>query len=171
MQAGVEGRLVFEHAVDTVGAMLVTDIDDIAWTISHVGGPFHGIVQNFAPSTGAFDFIPELDYSGPDSIQYLAFDGKDPSNIALIRINIVGSCTCACHADPVCDSIDNAQDIVAVVGGAFRGSPPVFDPDCPRERSDVDCSGATDVLDAVKATDVVFRGGDPAVVYCNACLP
>lgn len=82
------------------------------------------------------------------------------------------ACACNCHADPICDGIiNNVQDVVAVVGVAFRGAPAINDPSptCPYQTTDVNCDGVTSVIDVVKLVNVAFRGGIPAVEYCDPC--
>lgn len=77
---------------------------------------------------------------------------------------------CACHADPQCDSvISDVQDVVVTISVAFRGQAPVADVDCGWERTDVDCSGATDVLDVVHVIAVAFRNANVGAEYCDPC--
>ena len=155
-----------------VGAMPVTDVDNISWTIAQLAGPFHGSVSNLNASSGAFDYTPALDYVGNDSITYRASDGIDTSAHTLIRITVYAECGCPCPADPICDGVrSNVQDVVSTVGVAFRGFAPVTDPSCIRERTDVNCTGTTDVLDVVKIVNVAFRGLSAATEYCNPCSP
>lgn len=81
-------------------------------------------------------------------------------------------CACACHGDPVCDSIINdVVDVVAAIGAAFRNIPVPTDPNplCPRERTDVNCNGTTDVVDVVEIVGVAFRAFSPATEYCVPC--
>ncbi len=156
----------------SIGAMPVTDVDNGSWTITHVAGPFNGSVSNFSSASGFFDYSPDLDYVGDDSITYVASDGLDTSGHALIRITIYPECGCPCPADPVCDGIrSNIQDVVSTVGVAFRGVAAVTDPSCIRERTDVNCTGTTDVLDVVKIVNVAFRGLAAATEFCNPCAP
>ncbi|MEW5702780.1 MAG: M28 family peptidase [Candidatus Zixiibacteriota bacterium] len=81
-------------------------------------------------------------------------------------------CTCPCQADPDCDGIHS--DVLAVVGTidvAFRGTPPPIDDGCPRQRTDVDNSGQTDLVDVTKVINVAFRGANPATTYTSPCGP
>ncbi|HEX9749826.1 MAG TPA: Ig-like domain-containing protein [candidate division Zixibacteria bacterium] len=151
--------------------MPVTDVDDVSWTIAHTAGPLHGSIDNFDAGTGAFDYTPDTDYLGLDTILYQANDGEDLSNIAMILINIAASCACDCHGDPVCDSVVNVFDVVKGVDVAFRAGAPVPDPNpaCPRQTTDVTCDNVTNVFDVVKLVDVAFRAADPATVYCDPC--
>ncbi|MEW5702079.1 MAG: hypothetical protein AB1792_07620 [Candidatus Zixiibacteriota bacterium] len=81
------------------------------------------------------------------------------------------ACHCPCHADPKCDSISNVQDVVQTVNVAFRGDTPVFDPLCPRERTDVNCDSVSTVVDVVKMVSVAFRGWGPDTTFCAPCAP
>lgn len=156
----------------TVGSMPVTDIDNVSWTIAQLEGPFNGGVSNFNSASGAFDYLPALDYVGDDSIIYRASDGIDTSEHALIRITIYAECGCPCPADPSCDGIrSDVLDVIGVINVAFRGIAGTTDPGCVRERSDVNCTGTTDVLDVVKVVNVAFRGMTASTEYCNPCAP
>jgi hypothetical protein len=84
----------------------------------------------------------------------------------------VCDCACQCHGDPACDSvIADVLDVVSTINVAFRNvvSTPDPSPTCPRQPSDVDCSGGTDILDVVKAVNVAFRNANAATEYCGAC--
>lgn len=82
----------------------------------------------------------------------------------------VSGCTCPCWADPQCDGVrSNVQDVVGVIGVAFRGIAPGLDQGCPNERSDVNCSGFTNVQDVVSVVNVAFRGANAATEFCNPC--
>ncbi len=156
----------------SVGAMPVTDIDNAMWTVTHVAGPFNGDVTNLSIATGSFDYTPDLDYVGNDSITYRVSDGIDTSNHALVRLTIYPECGCPCPADPACDSVrSDVLDVVGVINVAFRGVAGTTDPSCVRERSDVNCTGTTDVLDVVKVVNVAFRGMTASTEYCNPCAP
>jgi hypothetical protein len=78
-------------------------------------------------------------------------------------------CQCAHHADPAVDGVTNVLDVVQTVNVAFRGADPVFDDDCPYERTDVNCTTFTDVIDVVKIVNVAFRGGLPEDNFCDGC--
>jgi hypothetical protein len=65
--------------------------------------------------------------------------------------------------------ISDILDVVTTVNVAFRGVASVVDAGCPRERADVDASGATDVLDVVKVVNVAFRGNSIASQYAPPC--
>lgn len=82
------------------------------------------------------------------------------------------ACACDCHGDPQCDQVINdIQDVVRVIGVAFRGDPELSDPNpnCLYDRGDVDCDGQTTVVDVVKVVNVAFRAADPAMEFCNPC--
>jgi hypothetical protein len=59
--------------------------------------------------------------------------------------------------------------IVQMVSVAFRGTAPLTDPDCPNERTDVNCDDYTTVQDVVKVVDIALRGADPATEFCEPC--
>lgn len=156
----------------SVGAMSVSDVDNGSWTIAHVAGPFNGVASNLDASSGSFDYAPNLDYVGEDSITYRASDGTDTSAHALVVITVYPECGCPCPADPECDSVrSNVLDVVITINVAFRNAAPVTDPMCVRARADVNCSGSPDVIDVVKVVGVAFRSLSPAAEYCNPCAP
>jgi hypothetical protein len=88
-------------------------------------------------------------------------------------IEIIDSCACDCHGDPVCDSVVDSQDFTAAYGVAFLGYDPIPDANafCPYETTDVDCDDDTDVLDVMKFNYVVNYGADPDTLFCNPCAP
>lgn len=158
----------------SIGPMPVTDVDDAAWTISHTSGPFHGSVSNFDPNDGSFDYTPDLDYLGADTITYTADDGHSPksavpSNTGTIIITITEGCDCPCHGDPACDGALDVLDVVAAVNVAFRGAADNIDAGCPHAgRTDSNCDCFVDILDVVGFVNRAFRG-DPAP-FCNPCV-
>lgn len=88
---------------------------------------------------------------------------------------VINVCDCSCHADPACDSITNILDVVRVIDRAFRNDPVLSDASCPGlptavdGRTDVDCSGVTDIVDVVLSVNVAIRGAMGESVFCNAC--
>jgi hypothetical protein len=52
---------------------------------------------------------------------------------------------------------------------ATSGAEAVFDDGCFRQRTDVNCDGATDVLDVVTIVNVAFRGTSAGTAFCNPC--
>lgn len=81
-------------------------------------------------------------------------------------------CSCACLADPHCDSINDVLDVLRIVDVAFRGLTEETDPSpfCRFVTTDVDCSATTDVVDVVKMVNVAFRSANAATEFCNPCL-
>jgi hypothetical protein len=69
----------------------------------------------------------------------------------------------------MCDSVANIQDVIFSVNFAFRGDTPEVDADCSWSRTDVNCSGSTDVVDVVKLINVAFRGATVESQFCSAC--
>ncbi len=87
-------------------------------------------------------------------------------------IGDVCDCACLCHGDAACDGvIVDILDVVNTVNVAFRNSAAITDPSptCPREATDVDCSGGTDVLDVVRVVNVAFRNANAATEFCHPC--
>ncbi|HUU45483.1 MAG TPA: hypothetical protein VM118_07080, partial [Acidobacteriota bacterium] len=88
-------------------------------------------------------------------------------------VTIVDSCMCDCHADPICDSVHNILDLVAIVGVAFQGADPIPDPNpfCPYETTGVNCDDVTNVLDVGLMNLVVNYGANPDSTFCDPCAP
>jgi DNA/RNA endonuclease G (NUC1) len=63
-----------------------TDIDSGALSAVLVVTVNHGTLT--LNSGGSFSYTPALDYTGPDSFSYRAFDGTDNSNVATVSITI-----------------------------------------------------------------------------------
>lgn len=61
--------------------------------------------------------------------------------------------------------------IVKCIEVAFRAFPALPDPNpnCPYERTDVNCDTITSVVDIVKIVNVSFRNANPATEYCVPC--
>jgi hypothetical protein len=80
-------------------------------------------------------------------------------------------CPCDCLADPQCNGLTDALDVVQAVNVSFRGQSSVLDPNanCTFESTDVNCDGGTDVIDVIRLINVAFRSADPAVQFCDLC--
>ncbi|MEW5702791.1 MAG: hypothetical protein AB1792_11255 [Candidatus Zixiibacteriota bacterium] len=75
---------------------------------------------------------------------------------------------CVCHGDPLCDSVTNLQDVVAVINEAFRGGAPIVDSLCPHaSRGDVNCDCTASVVDVVLMVNHAFRGD--VTPFCQPC--
>jgi hypothetical protein len=80
------------------------------------------------------------------------------------------ACQCPCANDPNCDGVStDILDVIETIQVAFSGKPTTTDPGCTRQRTDVDCNGVTNVVDAVRIALVSFAGFDRAVLYCDPC--
>ena len=66
------------------GQISASDTDNNALTYSVVTGPADGVLD--LQSTGAFTYIPNTKYYGPDSFTFQAFDGIAYSNVATVAI-------------------------------------------------------------------------------------
>ena len=157
-----------------------------------INGPVNAPWLAWGPYLYADGVVPRES----DSLQWLcsdfADDGTHPATSGRVKVSelledffktsaytipwflksATTSCSCDCHADPICDQVrSNAQDVVATINVAFRGAPPLDDPNaaCPYETSDVDCSSSTDVLDIVRVVNVAFRGASTVTEFCNPC--
>ncbi len=151
-----------------VGQMPASDVDNASLVYSHIAGPFHGSVSNLDPADGSFDYMPDLDFEGEDTVVYVVSDG-DLADTANVFITVATGCFCNCHADPACDGSPDVLDVVGVVNVAFRGAVDVVDPQCTHiGRTDVNCDCATDVLDVVGMVNRAFRGD--LTPFCDACI-
>ncbi len=150
----------------TFGAMPVTDVDNVAWTITHTSGPFHGSVSSFDAASGAFVYTPALSYQGADSIRYQANDGSANSNTATIRITVVSGCACPNQGDINGDAVIDVFDVIGVIGIAFSGETDPQDAGCPKTRGDANNDGATDVFDVIYLIATAFSGGPNPVDPC-----
>jgi hypothetical protein len=84
-------------------------------------------------------------------------------------ITISDACICPCVADPVCDSVIDIVDVVAVVDEAFRSMPSVTGTACPHiSRADANCDCVVDVLDIVALIDRLYRGR--TTPFCDPCV-
>jgi len=120
--------------------------------------------------------------SGPEKFDILVTSGDNIGTQGVgLRLNArraldsamshVPSCSCACFADPQCDSVTDIFDVTELVNVAFRNGAPILDPNvlCTKQTTDVDCSGATDILDVTRMVNVAFRNGDPVTEFCDPC--
>ncbi len=109
----------------------------------------------FLPSA---DTIPAPDFGGIQSAANV------PGDDGARRLVWIGG------TDPACDGIvSDVVDVVTTVNVSFRGAPPVWDPGCSYERTDVNADGAVDVLDVAKVVNVAFRGQTIAANYIKPC--
>jgi VCBS repeat-containing protein len=63
-----------------------TDVDSPTILALPVAGAAHGTAT--LSSDGSFTYTPAVNYHGPDSFTYLAFDGTDASHIATVNITV-----------------------------------------------------------------------------------
>ena len=64
-----------------------TDIDSVGLTASLVSGPAHAASFTLNPD-GSFSYAPSVNYNGPDTFTYRAFDGTAFSNPVTVTINV-----------------------------------------------------------------------------------
>lgn len=147
------------------GAMPVSDVDNVSWTVTQTNGPFNGSVSLFNPPTGSFTYTPSLNYLGPDSIKFRANDGQDNSNTATIRIQVISGCACPNQGDVSPDGFVDVFDVIQEIAIAFSGGADITDPGCPTSRGDVNNDGFVDVFDVIAIIGVAFSGG----TVCDPC--
>ena len=92
-----------------------------------------------------------------------------PPHLPAFTKGVITICDCPCDGDPQCDGIHSVQDVVRTVDVAFRGVAPVFDPNCPKERTNVNCDDVTNIVDVIKMVCAAYKGYDPHVIFCNSC--
>ncbi len=85
-------------------------------------------------------------------------------------------CGCACHDDPVCDDVHDILDVTATIARAFEAAPAVVDTVCTGQTliahdgpTDLDCSGATDIVDVIRMIGIAIRDEDPNLAACPSC--
>jgi hypothetical protein len=129
---------------------------------------------NVTDSVGSFEVRQGCTWP-QNNVEFAFIDDRSNENISFTNgiVRVVDSCFCSCHGDPVCDSIHNVLDFVAVIDVAFRGADPIPDPSlfCPFETTDVDCDSDTDVIDVTLMNQVVSYGANPDSTFCDPCAP
>ncbi len=94
---------------------------------------------------------------------------------SFVRGVITVNCECPCSCDPKCDSVLDALDLAVLIGRAFGGDGIAADEYCFGQgsavdgRTDVDCSGGTDIVDVVRMIEVVIRGQAIDELCCDPC--
>lgn len=64
------------------------DIDSPTLTYTRLTGPSHGSITAFSAATGAFTYLPNLNYNGSDAMTFRANDGIANSNPATVSITV-----------------------------------------------------------------------------------
>jgi len=180
--------LYYLPAGDDAVAGVFSDWPDVGETTPYAAGPSFRFTFNVNGCVGAF----EIDTCCVLPANVLAFSDLSANYVrpsftkGVITIPIAAAdaassnateyapcdfCACPCHGDPQCDGVINVQDVVKTVDVAFRGVARVFDPNCPRARTDVNCDDFTTVVDVVKEVNVAFRAAKPTTEFCNPCSP
>jgi hypothetical protein len=68
-----------------------TDADEEPLTFSLISEPIHGSIISFDPATGAFTYISDDTYIGPDLIRFQACDAAGACDIGVIQLNIIAT--------------------------------------------------------------------------------
>ena len=80
----VEDEILFiDHAILLAND---SDVDGDSLSVELVEGPQNGTLEE---GDGFFDYTPNHQYSGPDSLSYRAFDGTESSEIVTVSWNVV----------------------------------------------------------------------------------
>ena len=77
-------------AVNTLAnfTLTATDPDNTSFVFTIVTPPAHGLIGSYDGSTGAGTYTPKLNYTGPDSFTFTAFDGVNTSAPATVSITV-----------------------------------------------------------------------------------
>ncbi|MEW5701556.1 MAG: hypothetical protein AB1792_04935 [Candidatus Zixiibacteriota bacterium] len=160
--------------------------DAVLWSGFVTGPPPAGILPVGAdpPGTANASFLLTFDVNGSGGVfeidtccvapgNHLLFMGTPdcdpPPFLPAFTKGVITICDCPCDGDPNCDGEVTVIDVNAAVNVAFRGQTPVFDPNCPKERTNVNCDDGTNILDVIKMVCAAFKEYDPDVIFCNSC--
>jgi hypothetical protein len=77
-----------------------------------------------------------------------------------------GTCFCPYQGDFDADGFITGLDFAAMVDVLFAGGISPHDPDCPFDRTDLNCSGFGDALDLAYMIDLLYAGGP---LPCDPC--
>jgi len=143
------------------------------WSTDYEAGPSFTLTFSINAVPGTFEVdsccsLPNNHLSGTDLNTNLVLFSF---TMGVITID-PAACACPCFTDTKCDGIKwDVFDVVRTLEVAFRGWPPVQSENCPRQDTDVNCSGGTDVIDVVLMGNVAFRGASAAATFCAPCAP
>ena len=70
-------------------ALSGSDVDGDTLSFELIGGPSHGTIQGFDPSTGVLTYIPGNNFIGSDTFSFRVFDGKEYSVPVVITLNVI----------------------------------------------------------------------------------
>ncbi|MEW5701813.1 MAG: SBBP repeat-containing protein [Candidatus Zixiibacteriota bacterium] len=140
---------------------------------TYLGGQGHDIGRGIARDAKHGIYITGQSGSSdfPTANPHHGYRGYDD---AFATRFIESPCACDCFGNPDCvEHRVDVFDVVMTINVAFRGAPAVVDPDsdCPRDVTDVDCNGLTDISDVLKFVNVAFRNALPSVEFCDPCGP
>jgi hypothetical protein len=91
----------------TAAQLQAWDPEDDDLTYEVLAGPFNGTLPSFNTDTGAFQYLSNQDYNGPDSLKFVAHDLTNTSNEAWVFIDVTPT-----NDDPVArdTSITTTED-------------------------------------------------------------
>lgn len=100
-----------------------TDPNGGTRTIRIVNQPQHGAVS-LTGSTATY--LPEADFSGPDSFAYAAFDGFADSNLGTVSVNVSGSASGNRDHDALPDLVEYALGLSADFPTSSKATTPIL---------------------------------------------
>jgi hypothetical protein len=104
-------KAIFLSASDVNGDVLVFSISEDA---------SHGSLSDFETESGALVYTPEVDYHGEDSFSFIANDGTEDSNMAIVSIQVVGVNGSNSPPIPENQSVETDEDTsISIVLTAF----------------------------------------------------
>jgi large repetitive protein len=85
-----EGQFTTQEDVAVLGTLAGSDVDlpSQAVTFAVASNPTNGTLSAFSTSSGAFTYVPNLNYNGTDSFTYVVNDGTVNSAVATATISI-----------------------------------------------------------------------------------
>jgi len=110
---------VNEDAEDGGGTLagLVTDVDNVTLTYSVVSDPNNGGTVVLNAATGAYTYVPALDYFGTERFMFRAYDGATYSNSATVTITID-----SVNDAPIAQSETISLDEGKTLNGTFKAT-------------------------------------------------
>ena len=77
--------------VPVIGQLAADDVDGDELTFAVVAEPSNGTLRSWDDDTGAFEYLPALDFYGQDSFEVVAKDASSTSIAATIRISVTNT--------------------------------------------------------------------------------
>lgn len=111
--------LIAENSSKAI-SLSASDVNGDVLVFSISGNASHGSLSDFETESGALVYTPEVDYDGEDSFSFIANDGTEDSNIAIVSIQVVGGNGSNTAPIPEDQSVETDEDTSkAIVLTAF----------------------------------------------------